>query len=216
MRTALAAAMLALGGAGCAFTPVHVYPPAAREVSGISTVGRGREIAVQTPFDDERPDRSRCGTQKNSYNTETADVICDLPPTQWVANALVQGLERAGFRVVPFDAPSTPMIVRVHGDLEQFFVEPLPGFFTIDVDADIAVRLVVTSPSGLHAERRFYFKGVKEAVMATESRFEAVSVAATQRAVQTMVRAIVALLDRYPELGKPPPPPSVATEQEPP
>lgn len=195
-----AACLLAAGVSGCAFTQVNIRPPAPEELIPTSVVGRARAVSVDVPFDDQRLDRSRCGTQKNGYNTETAPVVCQVPPETWLASALMQGLERSGFHAVA-NSPWGPATVRIHGELQQFFVEPKLNVFTFEPEADIAVRLVVTSASGLNAERRFYFKGVKPALLGTEDQFQAASRMATQAAVQAMVQAIVSLLDRYPALG---------------
>jgi hypothetical protein len=64
-------------------------------------------------------------------------------------------------------------------------------------EADISVKLVVSTPSGLRAERVFYVKGVEDSFTAAEYNFQAAAVTATQQAVDAMVRAIASLLDRY-------------------
>ncbi len=158
------------------------------------------------PFSDARPDRSRCGTQKNGYNVETANVECSVPPAQWVADTLAQGLRSAGYHVVVTDYPGAPAAsssVVVRGEVLQFFIEPKVGFFTFTPEADISVRLVVTSPSGLRAERRFYFKSEEVSIIGTEDNFQAAANTATQQAVRDMAAAIVELLGRYPDLGAP-------------
>jgi hypothetical protein len=186
---------------GCAFIPVDVAPPAPDELNAQSAAGRRRSVIVEIPFDDRRDDPHRCGTQKNGYDMETADVRCSVPPGSWVADALATGLQRAGFHVLTTHAPSGMRTVRVHGEVTQFFVEPKLGFFTFTPEADIGVRLVVSTPSGLLAERRFYFKGIEESLIGTESNFQAASRTATREATENMVRAVVTLLDRYPDLG---------------
>ena len=199
----LLGASLSLACAGCAFVTVDVQPPEPSDVMGVSDLGHGREVIVDIPFDDQRHDRARCGTQKNGYNAETADVRCIVPPDQWVAHALAQGLQRSGFRVLTKEAAAGPTTVRVRGTVKQFFVEPKVGFLTFSPEADIGVRLDVSSPSGLLAQRRFYFKAAQVAVFGSEDRFQAVSRGVTREAVQEMVRSIVSLLERYPELGTP-------------
>jgi hypothetical protein len=186
---------------GCAFTQVDVEPPAAQDLNATSGIGRGRDVVVDIPFDDKRADRGRCGTQKNTYNMETANVVCKVPPAEWVAHALATGLQRAGFHVLTGGSPSSPSTVRVHGEVTQFFVEPKVNALTVAPEADIGVRLVVSSPSGLLAERRFYFKGTEEGLLATEDHVQAAARTATHDAVDGMVGAVVALLDRYPQLG---------------
>jgi Uncharacterized lipoprotein len=197
-----AMASFALLTTGCAFIPVTVEPPAASESIRPSSIGRGREIVLAMPLEDARMDRSRCGTQKDAYNLETADVVCKLPPAYWLAQALSQGLQASGYVVTtaPSDAPSS---VRVSGQVLQFFVEPKVGFFTFSPEADISVRLTMSTPSGLLAERTFYFKADQAAIVGLEANFQSASAAATQQAVRGMVLAITSLLDRHPELGPP-------------
>jgi hypothetical protein len=100
--------------------------------------------------------------------------------------------------------------VHVHGEVQQFFVEPVLGFFTFSPEADVAVRLVVSTSSGLLAERRFYFKASHEALVGTEDKFQSASDAVTRDTVQGMVDAIVTLLNRYPALGAPSQPDAVS------
>jgi hypothetical protein len=186
---------------GCAFVPVDVQPPPTQELNAASNVGRGRDVVVEIPFEDQRNDRGRCGTQKNAYNMETADVRCSVAPAEWVAHALATGLQRAGFHVLTAGAPPVPSRARVHGEVTQFFVEPKVNALTFDPEADIGVRLVVETPSGLLAERRFYFKATEVSLVGTEDNFQAAASTATREAVDGMVSAVVALLDRYPQLG---------------
>jgi hypothetical protein len=202
ITVALLGLALSVPCAGCAFSEVTVVPPAASAAGTDPSAGRGREIVLAMPLEDQRMDRTRCGTQKNGWNMETAHVVCALPPGHWVAQALAQGLAASGFLVTT--APSDSMSsVRVSGQVMQFFIEPKLGFLTFTPEADISVHLAVSSPSGLLAERTFYFKADEVSVVGTEDNFQAAADAATQKAVHDMVQAIVSLLDRYPNLGAP-------------
>jgi hypothetical protein len=167
--------VLLLGPSGCALTDVTVHPPAPGQVAAQSGVGRGREVVVMAPFADYRPVRDRCGMKKNGYNTDSADVHCAVQPTDWVTHALVDGLAASGFRVLVNQAGST--------------------------EADIAVTLRMSTPSGLAAERVFYFKGREPTMFGTDDTFDDAAKNATREAVAGMVAAIVQLLDRYPQLG---------------
>jgi hypothetical protein len=141
--------------------------------------------------------------QKNGYGMDTADVGCTVPPPVWLAQTLAHALTTAGFRVNTNPAMQRPSSVRIDGTVLQFFVEPDVGFFTFTPEADISVRLVVSSQSGLYAERTFYFKGVETSLVGTESNFQKAADTATTQAVTVMVKAITMLLDRYPQLGTP-------------
>jgi hypothetical protein len=186
---------------GCAFSDITIEPPRAAPAAG-RTLGRGREIALVTAFEDRRPQPDRCGMQKNGYNMDTADVNCTLPPPKWLADALARGLQDAGFVVTASPSPS-PTAARVEGDVLQFFVEPKLGFFTFTPEADISVRLKVSTPSGLRAERVFYFKSEEVSFVGLEYNFQAAAELSTTQAVTTMVQAIAGLLDRYPGAAQP-------------
>lgn len=181
---------------------LDVVPPSMSPVM-VSNMGRGREIILDMPFMDQRPHPERCGMQKNGYNMDTADVHCVMPPRQWMAEALAQGLIRAGFRVQRPSQNMNPSALIIQGTVLQFFVEPTMGGFTVEPEADISVRLVARSASGLHAERVFYVKGIETSVLATEENFQQATTTATRDITYEMVHAIATLMDRYPQVGTP-------------
>lgn len=141
--------------------------------------------------------------QKNGFGMDTADLQCTVPPPVWLSESLARALTTAGFRVNTNPAMQRPASVRIDGTVLQFFVEPDVGFFTFTPEADISVKLVVSSQSGLYAERTFYFKGVETSFVGTEDKFQRAADTATKQAVTVMVKAITTLLDRYPQLGTP-------------
>lgn len=204
---ALAPALFVLAAAstGCAFANVDVHPP---EVTASKTPqgtgpGRGREVIVFSPFTDDRHERPRCGMQKNGYNMDTADVICSEPPGRWIADALALELAKSGFKPLRADAVPGPTTVVVRGTVGRLFLEPKHDFFTLTVEGDIAAQLVVTTPNGLRAERKFYVKGKDTDMASTEATFQAAADRATRQIARAMVSALIELLDKYPELGAP-------------
>jgi uncharacterized lipoprotein YajG len=203
LRSQLPLTILLLFTGGCAFVDLNVAPPDASSLIQQSNLGRGREIVVEMPFADQRQIPSRCGMQKNGYNMETAEVNCTVPPPVWLSTALKQGLTSAGFRVRERHEPQAASAVHINGAVLQFFVEPDVGFATFTPEADISVKLLVTSASGLRAERVFYVKGTEESLVGTEDNFQKAANSGTREAVQSMVSAIATLLDRYPQLGAP-------------
>lgn len=194
-------ASLALGE-GCAFVDLKVSPPPEQDMVQPSNLGRGRVVLLM-PFADQRSMPQRCGMQKNGYNMDTASAYCEVPPPLWLSQALTQGLTSAGFRVVSSPAGQGASAVQIEGAVLQFFIEPDIGFMTVSPEADISVKLVVTSRSGLRAERTFYFKGIEVSLLSTEENFQRAANTATRQAVTEMVRAIASLLDRFPPLGLP-------------
>jgi hypothetical protein len=199
----LAAVLASLLGVGCAFSdvPLTLPHPTDYELAG----GRQREIVVASPFRDGRTIQDRCGMQKNGYNMDTADAVCETDPTLWIAKVLADGLSRAGFRVV--EESSRPSALRTEGELLMLFVEPVIGFWSGSLEADLEVHLRLTSATGLVAERTFYAKGWKGGQMfSTRTPFQTALSRATEKLVKDMVSAIVELLDRYPSLGRAAPP----------
>jgi uncharacterized lipoprotein YajG len=183
----------------CAFTNVTVNPPA--HVSTQLSGGDGRELVVHTPFADKRGNRQRCGMQKNSWNADTASVICSSDPTGWLADLLVAELTAAGFKVKTEGVTSTPHGVTIDGVLLNFFVEPVIGFSTITIETDIHIKLIATTKNGLNAERSFFVKGSNSAMTGMASNFQPSVDDATKMAIKDMVAAILTLMNRYPELG---------------
>lgn len=188
----------ALALTSCAFSDLNVKAPRLGS-TGLSG-GIHRKVHVILPFLDERPNRSRCGMQKNGYNMDTADVNCVGLPSQWVADALATELRTAGFDVTTGPA-SNSNGVKLEGQLLQFFIEPKVGAFTVTPEADIHVRLVASSASGLLAEREFYVKGTRSALVGVESTFQAASDRAFQDIMKSMVSAVISLMDNYPSVG---------------
>jgi uncharacterized lipoprotein YajG len=199
------------GSSGCALTKTHVQPPSSPVTDGGKDLGHGRTIALETLRDD-RTDKSRCGLKINTLHMETSSVVCDVPPPIWVSESLAKGLTAYGFNVVP--NTSAPSALRLSGSVLQFFVQPTDTTFTYKIEADIATKLVLNTPSGRHAERTFYTKGSDTNVLGGfDSVFQEAANHATQRSVQAMVNAIADFIVRYPETSSPKTPVTVASIQ---
>jgi hypothetical protein len=203
MRRALA--ILAVVLPGCAFSNVNMVMPAGGLESPVRG-GNGREVVVVIPFADERAIRDRCGMQKNSYNMDTADAVCTSDPSAWLANLLAQELRTAGFSVADAGSSHGEDALRVEGSLLKVFVEPVIGFWSGSHEADLQVKLVATSATGLRAERIFFTKARQGgAFISITPLYELTLRKATREILGDMVRSVVALMDRYPELGSRPP-----------
>lgn len=190
--------LLLLLTTGCAFATVTVTPPTESVATGLSG-GAHRTVQLEIPFADQRPTPNRCGMQKNSYNFETAEARCSAEPRQWLAELLAGELSAAGFDVVSTPAPGA---LRLKATLLQFYVEPVVGAFTFTPEADIHVRLVASSDSGLLAERSFYVKGEEISLVGREQNFQLAVNDSVRSALREMVAAVIALADRYPALGR--------------
>ena len=122
------------------------------------------------------------------------------------AKLLADELRASGFRVLPADGAKEPNAVRVDGSLLKLFVEPVQGAFSGSLEADLSVKLRLTSGNGLDAERTFFVKGWKGGqLVSTMQPYHTALHRATQDLLAQMVGSIVELMNRYPELGANPP-----------
>ena len=149
---------LALLSTACAFTDIRLTLPTKQLAQPIPG-GKGRQVIVVVPFADQRQIRDRCGMQKNGYNMDTADAVCQSDPNAWIAKLLAEELRRSGFSVLEPGAEHRPGALRVEGSLLKIFVEPVIGFWAGSLEADLSVKLHATSETGLAAERTFFVKG---------------------------------------------------------
>lgn len=193
----LSALCLLLFGA-CAITNVTIAPPPQEASVGHLSSRSERTLNLVVPLEDGRVSPHRCGIKKNTWNMHTATVFCSQQPNQWLGDLLAAKLRESGFNVLVRASPD-PGTMTIEGKLLQFFVEPKMGAFTVSTEADIHIRLVVTSASGLVATRDFFVKGEKTSLGAFDGDFQAASDDAARHIVQRMTEAIVELLDRAPQ-----------------
>lgn len=204
-RLALVLFGAVLATSGCAFTDINMRMPAdVEDVPG--SVGAGRSISVVVPFVESRGEHiARCGMQKNGYNMDTADATCSKPPTQWIGTLLAQELRQAGFDVSVVPTPggmSNENVPVVEGELVKLFVEPVIGFWSGSLEADLHVNLRVRRGDGLDAQRDFFQKGIRSGVMASVTPiYETALTRATNEIVWEMVAEVANLLDKYPSGG---------------
>lgn len=190
---------LFLGGVvgGCAFSEVTIDP--SQVDFSTSAPGNGREVSVVMPMEDNRDHETkyRCGTQKNGYNMETADVVCSSAPTKFLPEMLAAELRRSGFRVVSEAELGTDGFL-VKSRLNHFFVEPKIDFWTFSPESDVYVSLIVKNRDGLLAERDFYIKGVEVSLTGISSNFQLASEKAVKQIIEEMVGALSELDKKYP------------------
>lgn len=205
MLRLLSLAAVACLSAGCAFATVDVHAPTGSNMPTLVAggPGHGREVILVAPFGDARPQRARCGMQKNGYQMDTADVRCVDEPGRWLADAFAQRLASEGYRVLRSDAVPGPSTVVVRGEVRRLFLEPTDLFFTRTVEGDFSAHLTVSSLSGLKADRTFYVKGSETDIASTEGIFQSAADDATVKIANAMTVALTELLDRFPEVGAP-------------
>ena len=205
--------ILASLSSACAFTDIPLTLPTQGLEHTISG-GRNRQVIVVVPFSDAREITNRCGMQKNGYNMDTADAVCQSDPNAWIAQLIADELRASGFSVLEEGAEHRPGALHVEGSLLKIFVEPVIGAWTGSLEADLSLKLSATTETGLEAERTFFVKGWKGGQLAsTMQPYHTALHRATQAIVEEVVRAILELLDRYPQLGlRGAPPPMVVAK----
>ena len=162
-----------------------------REPSGleIETEGKGREISVRIPFEG---GLETCGMQKDSFYLDVGTVRCTDNPAAALADLLVKQLRKAGFKVQTGAIPTKATTVQIEGELLLFFTEPVGKGGS---ETDVHLQLTARSGTGLDAERTFYEKGRGgDAQRSVNS--------GVRRILQTMLGAIIELMDDYPMLGR--------------
>jgi hypothetical protein len=115
-----------------------------------------------------------------------------------LADEVAAALTRAGFVALRSDAVPASTTVELRGAAHHVFY---PDGFAIT--PEVSARLVLTTPSGLHAERRFYVRGETISSFSDESRIQQALDAARRRLAISMVAALAELLSFHPELGTP-------------
>jgi uncharacterized lipoprotein YajG len=203
-RPAAVATLLAVCGSGCLFTNMTLKSPAHAQVTtATGPVAQGRELLLVVPFADRRPKADLCGYKKNGVNMVTAQIHCSTPPNQLIADLMGQELSAAGFKVVTDAASATSAALRIEAELSQLFVEAESAYFTFIPEADIELRLMASSQSGLKAQRRFYEKAREVSVSGLDHNYQLAFNAAIKQMINRAVAAIFELVRQYPQLGMP-------------
>lgn len=191
MRPLVSLGLLLVGLSGCMYTPTTVKLP--KLPLGAGTAARTHEVVLIGPFVDARQQRGRCGMKKNGYNGDTGDILCAEEPATWLASRLASDLRASG--VLVHDAPHASEL-RIEGTLMEFFSEAQPGAWTVEYETDIHVRLKVTWPDGVFAERDIYVKGVEGSAAPTNEVLQDSVDEATTQIARVSSMAVLMLLDR--------------------
>ena len=199
-RVWLPCAILVLMLSGCSTTDVKLLPPPAGLTAPIPG-GAQRQVIITVPFADARQITNRCGMQRSGYGDETASAYCEGDPAQWIAALLAAELKASGFTVLSTEEGARDSALKIEGVLLKLFAEPVIGPWLTAIETDLSVKLVVTSRSGLRAERTFFVKGDREAIVWTQGTFNDSLDRGTRQLLGKMVEDILELMKRYPQLG---------------
>ena len=198
-RVWLPCAILGLMLSACSTTDVKLLPP-----SGLTAPipgGAQRQVIIAMPFADARQITNRCGMQRSGYGVETASAYCQGDPAQWIAALLADELKASGFSVLSSPEGARDSALKIEGVLLKLFAEPVIGPWLTAIETDLSVKLVVTSRTGLRAERTFFVKGDRESIVWTQGTFNDSLERGTRELLGKMVEDILELMKRYPQLG---------------
>lgn len=191
--------LLLLAPSACAFTTGHVrLDPVSKESAAAG--GGGREVIV-FPAVDERSETARCGVKRNTYGSETADVLCTPEPSQWLSELILRGLDRAKFKVVTTVTAQSPDPLRIHLRLEHLFIDQIPGALTVTLNTDMHVVVTADTAAGLVAERSFFVQSQNDVAGVLDRGLQASADQATQELADHIIDALLALNRRYPSQG---------------
>ncbi len=183
---------------GCAFMDGHVRLNAV-PVATAATGGAGREVIV-FPVQDERDDSKRCGVKRNGFEAETADVLCEPEPSQWLGELVLRALDRAGFKVVTTQSAKSADPLRLHVKLKHLFIDQVNGVLSVALVTDAHVVIEANTQTGLSAERSFFAKSEKDVLGVVDSGLQASMDQAVEQLADEMVTALIGLNARYPSV----------------
>jgi hypothetical protein len=186
--------MLAGLVSGCAFANVNVSLPA--DTTAGYSGGQGRALIIPT-FVDRREVKERVGMQKNNFGMDTASAVPDQSVDAWLTARLASELRSAGFQIVS-EGPN-PKASRVQGYILKLFIEPVQQWMTVDLETDLSVRIRVTRPDGVEAERQYFVKGVEQGLASLAGSYTASVRKATDTLMKRIVADVINLLNRFPE-----------------
>jgi hypothetical protein len=106
-------------------------------------------------------------------------------------------LKSAGFRVSP--QGDNPNATKIQGFTHQLFIEPIVQWTTVDLESDISVLIRVSRPDGLEAERRYFVKGLEQALFGLDDTYAASLRKSSDDLMKRVVADIINLLNRFPE-----------------
>lgn len=138
MATCLAAAALS----GCALTTDRIelgYTPP----SGVAPLPGAGNVSVGVQVNDQRPDKSKVSSKKNTFGMEMAPILANEDVTATIRRAMEQELRARGFRL-----DGSAPLVQVVGDLTRFYNDHKLGFFAGDAVADLNMAVTVKSARG--------------------------------------------------------------------
>ncbi|RYZ07377.1 MAG: hypothetical protein EOO73_12025 [Myxococcales bacterium] len=190
---------LLLSLAGCALTDGHVHLNTSPQTSAASG-GAGREVIV-FPVHDEREEQTRCGVKRNGFGAETANVLCEPDPSQWLGELVLRGLDRAGFKVVTTQTAKTADPLRLRLGLKHLFIDQVNGALTVALVTDAHVVIQAQTETGLSAERSFFAKSENDVLAVLDSGLQASMDEAVEKLADGIVDALVGLNAKYPSAG---------------
>ena len=179
---------------GCAFSDLTIQMPQPDTTTGYS--GGNERVLIVPAFVDKRAEQ-RIGMKKNNYNMDTANVFANQSVNEWLGTRLSNELRSAGFIVNP--QGDNPNAAKIQGFTRQLFIEPVIQWTTVDLESDLSVLIRVSRPDGLEAERRYFVKGLEQALFGLDDTYARSLRKSSDDLMKRVVADIINLLNRFPE-----------------
>lgn len=167
---------------GCALiedqVPVNYVPPA-----NLAVVPGAADVTLDVAAQDRRVSNiDRIGTKKNGYGMEMAKITATNDVVALVGSAVERELSSLGFRVGTGG-------IRTTVDLDTFYADFKPGFFSADTVAEVAFSLRAIKPDGsLVYSRSYKAVGTNPGIMIYDGDNARI---ALERALTTAIQYVV-------------------------
>jgi hypothetical protein len=174
--------LVVLLGESCALTNADL------ELTYVPSLARCRVAERDLQFvgiADARPEPGRIGVKKNGYGVDTASYY--LAETQeglpgWTKRAFVGELQSGGFEVSQGSLLLSGL-PQISLTLRQFFVEPMPGTWLVEVHALVLLEVTVTMADGRQFARLFKGYHQTSGLLILDNQIREVLLTAAQLAV---------------------------------
>ena len=140
---AIASCVAVFALSGCALTTDRIelqYNPQ----QGVAQISGANNAYVNVQVVDQRQDKSKVSTKKNTYGMEMAPIIATEDVGATLRRAIEQELRARGFQLGSADA-----LVQIVADLNRFYSDHKVGFFAGDAVAELNLSVTVKSKKGV-------------------------------------------------------------------
>lgn len=127
---------------GCALTNEQIELQYNQQ-QGVSQITGANNVSVSVQVADQRQDKSKVSTKKNSFGMEMAPIVVTEDVAVTVRTAIEQELRARGFQLA-----SDAALIQIAADITRFYNDHKIGFFAGDAVADLNMSVTVKSKKG--------------------------------------------------------------------